>query len=70
MLDAESDQMFKLNFTKSNSTQAGDLFFVQSALGQMMPANMADYTDANAIREIQELREQKDVIDNEKAKKP
>lgn len=28
MLDAEKEQMFKLNFTKSNSTIAGDLFFV------------------------------------------
>ena len=31
MLDAENEQMFKLNFTKSNSTIAGDLFFVQNA---------------------------------------
>lgn len=44
MLDAESEQMFKLNFTKSNSTIAGDLFFVQPAQNQLMPVNTADYS--------------------------
>jgi hypothetical protein len=38
MFDSESEQMFKLNFTKSNSSQYGDLIRCVQGMGYIMPA--------------------------------
>lgn len=37
MLDAESEQMFKLNFTKSNSSPCADLLRCIPGMGYIMP---------------------------------
>lgn len=49
MFDAESEEMFKLNSAKSNSSQCGNLIRVEAAPNSIMPYNTPLYNGATPL---------------------